>query len=254
VLTSSRVTTDRSPTRRPHTRQAGFSLVVVFLIVLVMVGIASAVMLTTQGDLQVSGHERESAVALYAAEAGVAWAQQWAYRLAVPLSNQKAWSGLLQITAGAGSQALCVNAPAATIPPQTPPPNPITFTYVPDGSSGIPQPGQLVTYDALHGGSFLWCIHNNALDPIYTVFQGALQGSCGPSATSPNNCDLDGIATIESWGYGPNGATVHLTVDVSYNNPANTPCAGYIQAGVTERHTGGCHELDPVQLNNQRTF
>ncbi len=55
------------------TRQEGFSLLVVFLILSVMAAAAMAVLLSTRTDIKVAGHERQHAVAFYAAEAGLAY-------------------------------------------------------------------------------------------------------------------------------------------------------------------------------------
>src|SRR4051794_9983901 len=74
-------------------RQRGFSLIVVFVIIIVMVGVASAVMITTQGDLQVAGSDREQMSALYAAEAGVSWAQWVLIRYPQPSTGP--WTPLL---------------------------------------------------------------------------------------------------------------------------------------------------------------
>ena len=56
-----------------------------------------------------------------------------------------------------------------------------------------------------------------------------------PDCISADVCDSDSIITIESWGYGPNGANAHLSVDVSYYNPVSTRCQGRRGAGGRQR-------------------
>ena len=68
----------------PWRPQRGFSLIIVFLIIVVMSAVAGTVMVSTQGDLQVSAHDRESALAFYAAEAANAYGQQWLNRNVPP--------------------------------------------------------------------------------------------------------------------------------------------------------------------------
>src|SRR5438309_12082714 len=121
-----------TPSRRR--RQRGFSLIVVFLLILIMVGIASAVMMSTQGDLQVAGHDREAATALYAAEAGITYAQWWLYRYPVPLVGQftdvnpplqwGAWQSFLNSAAPDVRSAFCTALRNVPGPPQALPPNP----------------------------------------------------------------------------------------------------------------------------------
>lgn len=236
------VTHSTNPRRR---RQRGFSLIIVFLIVLVMVGISAAVMLTTQGDIQVTGHEREAAIALYAAEAGIAWGQQWVYRFAENRTDRPAWLTYVTAQSGAAASSFCT-APRIAGPPIAPTQLPTpssTLNYAPDGSSPQPISGQLVIYDPVRGGSFQWCVHNNALDPSFTVNKGVgLPYNC----QTPNQCDRDNIITIESYGFGPNGATAHLAVDISYYNPPTGRNQDHITAGVDARNSGGGSWLPPA--------
>ena len=118
-----------------------------------------------------------------------------------------------------------------------------TLTYVPDGSSPQPASGQYVLFDPVRGGAFQWCVHNNSLDPAFTWYKGV---SLPVNCQTPNQCDLDGILTIESYGYGPNGATAHLSVDISYYNPPSGRNQDHITAGVDARNSGGGSWLPPT--------
>jgi hypothetical protein len=192
----------RSSTPREHPRrdrdQRGFSLVIVFLIILVMVGLAAGVMVTTQGDLQVSGSDREAKVALYAAQAGMAQAQDYLLNKA---NGATSWTTYL----GSGDVYLCTGATSATTPPRTPTPTNVANC----------------NFDSARGGCYQFCIHNNPTDPLY--FQGG---------ASPNINDSDNIITIEAWGtVGAAGAVAvsnaHLVADVSFAS-GRTPIKCYI--------------------------
>ena len=207
--------------------QRGFSLIVVFLLILVMAGVSSSVVLSTQGDLQISGHDRESAAALYAAEAGVAWAEWYLYRFPVPMLAGS-WTAFLTSVDPAVRAAFCVAAPG--VPPGLRP-----FTGIPaspsvpsvPGQFQAPPPGSPVVYDATRGISYQFCIHNNALDPAFAP--------AGNPAGDLN--DTDNIITIESYGWYGTGtlatgsASAHVTVDVSYFNSAVASANDYQQAG-----------------------
>lgn len=237
-------------TRRRPARERGFTLIIVFLIIIVMVGIASAVMLSTQGDLQVSGHDRESATALYAAEAGVASAEWWMYRFPVlntakflnsgaPGITVGAWHTLMSANGGGPKAMLCVNPAGA---PVTSPPMglPIAAAVPYTAGAGPPFPGTPVTYDGTRQAVFQWCVHNNALDPLYRLTPAS------PTCLLPDYCDGDNIITIESWGYGPNGASSHISVDVFYYNPITARCQGAgAQAGGSELKSGSGCSSDP---------
>lgn len=200
--------------RRRRNGQRGFSLIVVFLLILVMVGVSAGVMLSTQGDLQVSGHDRESVTALYAAEAGAAWAQGWLQQFTTPVLSGT-WSPML--AAGAGgplAPAMCVLAPGASNPPAALPVGGAATNFVP-GSLAVATLGVPVRYDTARSAWFQWCVHNNAIDPSYAQV----------GLPNPNITDGDNIVTIESWGWvGGDGtfatalASSHITVDVLYSN------------------------------------
>src|SRR5437773_10139221 len=62
---------------RARMRQRGFSLMVVFLLVMVMVALAGTVALSTQADLSTAGQGREARTTFYAAEYALAEGQAW---------------------------------------------------------------------------------------------------------------------------------------------------------------------------------
>ena len=214
---------------RKRNRQRGFSLVVVFIIILVMVGVSAGVMLSTQGDLQVSGHDREAVSALYAAEAGAAWGKSFVLNFYTPVACTPAfnctWTAFLNSLAPL-SAALCVLPPGGTNPPTTLP----VAAAVPStpGALGPPNPGTPVIYDATRNIYYQWCAHNNASDPTYNP----------PGAVGGNLNDGDNIITIESWGWvGGNGtlatalASSHITIDVQYANANLLLANDYQQSG-----------------------
>ena len=86
----------RSWPARAIRRQEGFSLLVVFLILSVMAAAAMAVLMTTRTDIKVAGHEREHAVAFYAAEAGLAYGKAEALP---KWSTSQKWTPLLKTPA-----------------------------------------------------------------------------------------------------------------------------------------------------------
>ena len=204
-------------------RQRGFSLIVVFLLILVMVGVSAAVMLSTQGDLQVSGHDREAVSALYAAEAGAAWGQNLIYGYASPVKDT-AWDAMLK-SVGAITAAFCV-VPLGGGNPPTALPVAAAVAFTP-GSNNGPAPGAPVLYDPARLVYFQWCVHNNASDKTYTP----------PGAAAGNTADKDNIVTIESWGWvGGTGtlasaiASSHITIDVAYTANVSVD-SDYQQAG-----------------------
>jgi Tfp pilus assembly protein PilX len=182
-------------------RQRGFSLIVVFLLVIVMVGIATTVLVSTQADLQVAGVDRESSQTFYAAEAGIAWAKDWLSAQPVG-TGSTAWSGLL----ASDAVQLCLPTTGA--------------------APGIaPKSGQVsVPYYATPSGappltSYQWCVHNNSADPNYQK-----------NPPTGDTADSDGILAIESYGYGPNNATTRLYVEVMVNG-TTSPGGDYAQGG-----------------------
>ncbi len=161
-------------------QQQGFTLIVVFMIMIAMISVAAAVMVTTQGDLRVAGQDRQAAAAFYAAEAGDAFARDW-------LAKQNVGLGAGAFTALLQSGALQLCAPGNGSAPGT----------VPKTAQGM------VSFDSDRGSQYQYCIHNNADDAAYAN-----------SPSTGDSVDSDGIVAIESYGYAPNGAANHVTVSV----------------------------------------
>lgn len=166
--------------------QRGFSLVIVFLLIIVMVGLAAAVMTTTQGDLKVAGNDREGALAFYAAEAGVAYAKDWLSQQNVP-TGTTAFSTIL----GSGAVQLCTPVAGGLTPGTQPQAGQVAVVYHKDAANN-----PLSWYR--------WCLHNNVDDANYI---NALAGA--------DSTDSDGKITVESYGTGPNGTQSHVAVTVA---------------------------------------
>ncbi len=202
-------------------RQRGFSLIIVFLLIVVMVGLAAALLVSTQGDLQVAGQDREAANAFYGAEAGVAFAKDWLSQQAIG-QGTTAWSGVL----GSGAPQLCASGGVVGFKPNTQP--------------GGGQPA--VVYDAARQTSYRWCVHNNATDVNF--FQAPQNG---------DTVDGDGVIAIESYGYSAEGTQSRLYVEVRAPT-ATLPQAGdYFQGGGSETKQS-VNEKTTVDQTQKVTF
>lgn len=187
-------------------RQRGFSLIVVFLLIVVMVGLAAAVLVSTQGDLQVAGQDREAANAFYAAEAGIAFAKDWLAQQPVG-TGKNAWSTVL----GSGAQQLCVGGGVAGLKPPTQP--------------GAAQAA--VAYDPARTSSYRFCVHNNATDPNYFgTCANPLQG-----AQTPDGTDCDGTIAVESFGFSADGTASRLYVEIKAPVDVAQQAGDYFQGG-----------------------
>ena len=198
---------------RPPKDQRGFSLIVVFLIIIVMAAVAAGVMTSTQGDLQVSGYDREAAVAFYTAEAGVAYAQRTLAQR-VDTSNPRAvWTSMLSAA-----------WPEACAPSGNP--------RVPGVSPSVGQAP--VAFDIARSAYYTWCFHNNALDAAYASGTGDL-------------IDSDNVIVIESVGvtgadgraYSMGTVASRLSVEIRYTT-------GDLRNGSDCAQRGGC---DAAQRN-----
>lgn len=191
-------------------RQRGFSLIIVFLLVIAMVGAAAAVLLATQTDLQVTGHDRELNVGLSAAETGVAYAKDW---IALRVGAGMTGSDIL----ASGANELCV---CDALPPGPPAANcrPVAAQPKWRWRAGTPTAINPGTLPCDTDACFQFCVHNNALDPSYPAAAG-------------NVTDGDGILAVETWGWGPTGAASRLTVEMRVGTTLAPTAGEYFKAG-----------------------
>ncbi|MCU1277202.1 MAG: hypothetical protein JWM53_748 [bacterium] len=198
-------------------RDRGFSLLVVFMLIIVMVGVAATVILSTQQDLSVAGQDRESLQAFYAAEHAVAQAKDF-------LAGAAAAHGITQASfaAGGGWTAILaqVNAAGATQGCATGPTNATPRMPWSDFSGAG---GAFAT--AAGNVRWRWCIHNNADDVAYLDPGGAAPPGCaGKNGDVCDERDPSHLITIEAWGAFPvdpstglpltGAAQSHLAVNV----------------------------------------
>lgn len=190
--------------------ERGFSLLVVFVLMVAMVGMAGLVATSTQQDLSISGQDREAKMAFYAAEYGVAQAKD--FLSTAGFSQTTGWQTLL---AGGGIQ-LC--NPVGGAQPGTQPKS--TFPKKAFYTAGT----NTIEYN--------WCLHNNRDDPGYMFPPG---GVANGDTTDNEPAHL---LTIEAFGYAPFGATSRITATIG--GPTTTTGGGncYSQEGGCGGHTG----------------
>ena len=201
-----------TPPRRRHDR--GFSLLVVFVLITVMVGVAATVILSTQQDLSVAGQERGSLQAFYAAEYAVAQAKDFLAGAAaadrITPANFAAGGGWTPILAqlAAGAPEGCASGPIDATP---------RMAWRDFGGGAF----------TVGSGSVRWrfCIHNNADDVAYLDPGGPRPAGCvGKTAEVCDERDPLHSVTIEAWGAFPvdpatgqpaaGAAQSHLAVNV----------------------------------------
>jgi hypothetical protein len=203
---------------RPRARRdRGFSLLVVFLLVMVMVGVAAAVVLSTQEDLSVSGQDREQKTAFYAAEFAVALGKDF---LANNWSNQD-WTPVLR---------------KSPVPPELCQPAPAPLTGRVPGTLPRMDKLTLFTTSGKDPIQYQYCIHNNAEDPAYF---GAI-----PDGDTDDTQDIGRhLIVIEGYGFYGSGppykATAHVTATVGtpVTQPV-TPSNCYSEEGGCGQHSG----------------
>jgi Tfp pilus assembly protein PilX len=198
----------------PRGRQRGFSLIIVFLLIIVMVGLAAALMVSTQGDLQVAGQDREAQSAFYAAEASIAFGKDWLTSANIG-AGTTSWSALLS----SGSEMLCVTAGGA---------RPGTTC---DQTKNAP-----VAYGDTKTLTYQFCFHNNADDPRY--FDAVPTG---------DTVDGDGALVIEGYGYF-GSSTAHVAVQIAVTAGAAT-VGGYSSdlGGSLKRSAGDVGSIDATK-------
>jgi Tfp pilus assembly protein PilX len=200
--------------------QRGFSLIVVFLLIIVLVGLAASLMVSTQGDIQVAGQDREAATSFYAAEAGVAFAKDWLTTRPVN-TGPGAFSPVFQ----SGATQLCLTVGGGK--PGT----------LPNPGNIANSPGGRTTLDAARTADYQFCVHNNADDPNYF--------------TNPPNGDTvdgDGILQIEAYGWGPDGTANHISAQVR-NGSALQAITDYTCEGGDCGRKGGASESGAIAGN-----
>jgi hypothetical protein len=238
--------------RRYRRRDRGFSLIVLFMLVIIMIGVAAAVMLSTQEDLAVSGQDREALTAFYSAEYGVAQAKDWlsaAIKAQWPIASSFTdWGPILTTLRSPGVTQGCLptTAGAMTWPVQ---PRMNWQEYNAAGGTSDPWP-------ATGPGHVMWrfCIHNNADDIAYLDTAGDTGAPC--NGATGDTCDAregaPGAAlhtiTVDAWGAFPvdpttnpptplpGAAVAHVAVNLSPPVPKNTTPVGNCGYGVE----GGC--------------
>ncbi len=187
---------ERRPIGPGGARQRGFALLVVLLIIVLMAGAASVTLLASQVDLRIAGEDVASTGAFYAAETAVAFGTDWLRAQAPPLGGG-AWTAIL----ASGDPHLC----AAN--PQQP------------GLPWITPSLPAVPFDPSRGTAWVFCVHNNALDPVFAT-----------GVPAPNTVDSDGLIAIEGYGYGPNGQISRVTVELGVAG-VPTVISDYAQSG-----------------------
>ncbi len=220
------MTTAFNDRRGKRRSDRGFSLLVVFVLMIAMIGIAGMVATTAQQDLNISGQEREAKVAFYAAEYGVAQAKD--YLLTAGFSQTTGWQPLL----ASGAVQLC--NPVGGAQPGTQPKS--TFprkTFYTAGANTI---------------EYNWCVHNNREDPGYMF----------PPGGTPNGDTTDNepahMLTIEAYGYGPNGATHRVSATVGGMTTVAGGGGCYSQEGGCGGHTGSTGSTETgVSINTAVT-
>jgi type II secretory pathway pseudopilin PulG len=107
--------------RRPP-RQGGFSLIIVLILLVMLVGLALILLSTSRADLFGATNEREQTIAFYAAEAGIAHGK--AYMSSIPYDPVNKWKAILGT-----SQTRSIDYVPGTNPPVTVPASyTVTFT------------------------------------------------------------------------------------------------------------------------------
>jgi type II secretory pathway pseudopilin PulG len=173
------------PTRLRRRRDGGFSLLVVFVLIIAMVGVAATVILSTQQDLSVAGQERESLQAFYAAEYAVAQAKDFLAGAAAV----GGWTPVLAQINAAGATQGCATGPINATP-------------------------RMAWSDLGGNVRWRWCIHNNADDLAYLDPGGSAPPGCvGKTGDVCDERDPLHLVTIEAWSLA-GAAQSHLVVNV----------------------------------------
>lgn len=216
------------------------------MLVIVMIGVAGAVILSTQEDLAVSGQDREALTAFYAAEYGVAQAKDWLYGKALaqwtPITNFNDWGAILVQLRSAGVQQGCLPTGGGNVtwPVQ---PRMAWQDYNKNSGGGVS-----VDQFSLGPGNVMWryCIHNNADDLAYLDTAGNVGAPCnGANGDTCDARDALHLVTVDAWGVFPvdaNGvplpgaALSHVAANIAPPLPNQLLAVGNCSYGVE----GGC--------------
>ncbi len=226
------------------------------MLIIVMVGAAATVMLSTQQDLSVAGQDREALESFYAAEYAVAQAKDYIASLTTVFwgGAGPGWTPLLS----SGIVQLC--APKGVASPPTAPGTQLQATNPYNNAWSIPTPATGTNVFAIGTNSvqWAWCVHNDAEDINYIDSTKDTGG-----VTGDNNDANDAYHQIVIEGYGqivPTGVTnpvplakAHVTVYIG--PPGNAPTVAdscYQQPGGcgTKTGNGGASEQNITVINN----
>ena len=221
--------------RVTRSRQRGFSLLIVFMLMAVLITTAGIMLWTTQGGIAVTGITREQTLALEAAEYSVAQAKALIASQNPSLFNSTTgWTPLLTSSSTTITNMLCANAagntataPGTAVKTAT---NPWNNLFV-DGSGA-----QIV---GAPPAQWRFCIHNNADDPHYLDTAGNAPANIANGEINDQR-DPQHLLVIEGYGTGPNGAAAHVTVTVGTPTLNATTGSGdsYAQEGGGAAHSG----------------
>jgi Tfp pilus assembly protein PilX len=182
--------------RRHRRRDRGFSLLIVFMLITVMIGVAATVILSTQEDLSVAGQDREALQAFYAAEYGVAQAKDF---LATALASHGINAG--NFVAGGGWTPILAQVSAAGVAQGC--------------ATGPTNASARMAWQTLDANTrWTFCIHNNSGDVAYLDPGGTTPAGCiGKSGDACDERDPLHLVTIEAWG-ASSTAQAHVAVDL----------------------------------------
>lgn len=243
------------------------------MLMIVMVGIAATVILSTQQDLSVAGQDREQLQAFYAAEYAVAQAKDYLQKQ-VPVATvgnftlTGGWTTVLQTVNAAGVPQGCASGPSGL--PATPL-SPRMGWQEYNKANGAVEPFQIpATGTSNNHVMWRYCIHNNNDDIAYLDTTGnaaatnATASSSGCGGLTADNCDWrDPVhyVTIEAWGAFPVDATTklpvqgaavaHLAANIGPPTPRTLiPLANdYSQEGASGSHNNNGGGIDSTAID-----
>lgn len=205
------------------TRQRGFTLVLVFFLILLVMGVLTALLVSAQGDLQVAAVDRESSSAFYAAETATSYGKDWLLSRS-PSPGANAWTSILKTNPG----VLCVVGVNASQP----------GTALPATQRAVSlKTGALQPTSACPPGEACvnFCVRNNSLDPNWMTPTPANWANVNKR---PDWNDADGVITVEAYGWGPNGQLSRISLDILAAGAVATKKGDYTYAGQAPAQAG----------------